>query len=95
MFVANHTIVDWGLHGMGYLTAQMILTTLCVIWKVTDTMMERYYDKGLLEWLDGGLALPHPRIILDKQSGPEQWDIWKLAANTRTTKNLKLGPDIS
>ena len=36
----------------GYLTAQMILTTLCVIWEVTDTMMEHYYDKGLLEWLD-------------------------------------------
>jgi hypothetical protein len=33
----------------GYLTAQMILTTLCVIWKVTDTMMEHYYDKRLLE----------------------------------------------
>ena len=57
--------------------------------------MEHYYDKGLLEWLDGGLALPHPRIVFDKQSGPEQWDIWKLAANTRTPKNLKLGPDIS
>ena len=67
----------------GYLTAQMILTTLCVIWKVTDTMMEHYYDKGLLGWLDGVLAPPHPRIVLDKQSGPEQWDIWKLAANKK------------
>ena len=47
----------------GYLTAQMILTTLCVIWKVTDTMMEHYYDKGLLEWLDCGLAPPRPRIF--------------------------------
>ena len=65
----------------GYLTAQKILTTLYVIWKVTDTTMEHYYDKGLLEWLDGGLAIPHPRIILDKQSGPEQWDIW--AASTK------------
>ena len=79
----------------GYLTAQMILTTLCVIWKVTDTMMEHYYDKGLLERLDGGLAPPHPRIVLDKQSGPEQWDIWKLTVSTRALKNLKLGPDIS
>ena len=66
----------------GYLTAQMILTTLCVIWKVTDTMMEHYHDKGLLGWLDGVLAPPHPRSILNKQSGPEQWDIWKLAVST-------------
>ena len=78
-----------------YLTAQMILTTLCVIQKATDTMMEHYYDKGLLEWLDRGLAPPRPRIVLDKQSGPEQWDIWKLAASTRAQKNLELGPDIS
>ena len=40
----------------GYLIAQMILTTLCVIWKVTDTIMEHYYDKRLLEWLDHRLA---------------------------------------
>ena len=79
----------------GYLTAQMILTTLCVIWKVTDTMMEHYYDKGLLEWFDGGLAPPHPRIVLNKQSGPEQWDIWKLAVCTRARKILGLGLDIS
>ena len=79
----------------GYLTAQMILTTLCVIWKVTDTMMEHYYDKGLLEWLDIGLAPPPPRIVLDKQNGPEQWDIRKPAASTRTRKNLGLGLDIS
>ena len=45
-------------------------------------MMDHYYDKGLLVWLDGGLAPPCPRIVLDKQSGPEQWDIWKLAAST-------------
>ena len=42
----------------------------------------RQHDKGLLGWLDGGLAPPHPRIVLDKQSGPEQWDIWKLAVST-------------
>ena len=30
----------------------------------------------------GGLAPPRPRIILDKQSGPEQWDILKLAGST-------------
>ena len=78
----------------GYLTAQMILT-LCVIWKVTDTMMDHYYNKGPLLWLDGRLAPPCPMIVLDKQSGPEQWDIWKLAVSTRTPNNLKLGLDIS
>ena len=57
--------------------------------------MEHYYDKGLLEWLDGGLAPPRPGIILDKQSGPEQWNIWKLAASTRAQKILGLGLDIS
>ena len=56
----------------GYLTAQMILTTLCVIWKFTDTAMEHYYDKGILEWLDCGLAPPCPRIVLNNQNGPEQ-----------------------
>ena len=44
--------------------------------------MEPYYDKGPLGWLDGGLAPPCPRIVLDKQNGPEQWDIWTLAAST-------------
>ena len=44
--------------------------------------MEHYHDRGLLGWLDGGMAPPRPRIILDKQIGPEQWDIWKLAART-------------
>ena len=43
--------------------------------------MEHYHDRGLLGWLDGGMAPPHPRIILDKQIGPKQWDIWKLAAS--------------
>ena len=42
--------------------------------------MEHYHDRGLLGWLDGGVAPPHPRIVLDKQIGPEQWDIWKLAS---------------
>ena len=31
MFLANHTIVDWGPHICGYLIAQMILTVLYVI----------------------------------------------------------------
>ena len=50
--------------------------------KVTDTTMEHYYDIGLLVWLDRGLAPSCPKIVLDKQSGPEQWDIWKLAVST-------------
>ena len=25
---------------------------------------------------------PRPRMVLDKQTGPEQWDTWKLAAST-------------
>ena len=25
------------------------------------------------------MAPPRPRIVLDKQIGPEQWDMWKLA----------------
>ena len=32
--------------------------------------------------VDGGMAPPHPEIVLNKQIGPEQWDIWKLAVNT-------------
>ena len=50
--------------------------------KVTDTTMEHYHDIGLLGWLAGGLAPPRPRIVFDKQSGSEQWDIWTLAAST-------------
>ena len=46
--------------------------------------MEHYHDKGLLGWLDSGMApLPPPQIVLHKQIGPEQWDIWKLAANKK------------
>ena len=46
-------------------------------------MMKQYHDKGLLGWLDSGMAsAPPPQIVLDKQIGPEQWDIWKLAAST-------------
>ena len=45
-------------------------------------MMEHYHDKGLLGWLDGGMAPPRPRIILNKWIGPQQWDIWKLSVST-------------
>ena len=67
MFVSNHTIVDWGPNGMWLSDcSEDINNTVC------DTeghwhWMEHYYDKGLLEWLDGGLAPPRPRIVLDKQ----------------------------
>ena len=71
----------------GYLTAQMILTALCVI------MLLKYHGRLLiLQWsitmtedlLDGLMvecplrSSNHP----DKQIGPEQGDIWKLVANT-------------
>ena len=45
--------------------------------------MGRYHEKGLLGWLDGGMAPPCPQIILNKGIGPEQWDIWKLATSTK------------
>ncbi|XP_040122544.1 endogenous retrovirus group K member 18 Env polyprotein-like [Oryx dammah] len=73
MFVANHTIVDWGTHGMLLSNcSKEVNSTVCdyvrqVTWKVTDTTMKYYHDKGLLGWLDGGLAPPRPRIILDKE----------------------------
>ena len=84
IFMADHTIVDWGPHGMWLSNcSDDINNTMCdyatkVAWKVTNTTMEHYHDKGL----DSGMAPPRPRIILDKQIGPEQWDIWKLAART-------------
>ena len=35
----------------------------------------------------GGLTVewhpPRPRIVLDKQIGPEHWDTWKLAVSTK------------
>ena len=47
-------------------------------------LMKHYHDKGLLSWLDCGMTPPPPLpIVLDKQIGPEQCDIWKLAANQK------------
>ena len=35
-------------------------------------LMKHHYNKGLLCWLEGGMAPPSPPgIILDKQSGPK------------------------
>ena len=44
--------------------------------------MEHLLYIGLLGWLDGERAPPRPQIVLHRWIGPEQWDIWKLAANT-------------
>ena len=72
MFVAIHIIVDWGPHGMWFSNcSEEVNSVVCdyvmqVTWKVTDTTMEHYHDRGLLQWLDGGLAPPHPRIVLDR-----------------------------
>ena len=83
--MASHTIVDWVPHGMWLSNcSDDINSTVCdyatqVAWKVINTTMEHY--KGLFGWLDGRMASPHPRIFLDKQIGPEQWDTWKIAAS--------------
>ena len=55
-------------------------------------MLKHCHDKGLLGWLDSEMTPPPPRIGLGKQIGPEQWDIWKLAAST---EELGIRPDIS
>ena len=53
MLVANHTIVDWGPHGMQLSNcSEEVNSTVCDsvtqgTWKVTDTMIEHYHDKGL------------------------------------------------
>ena len=73
MPVANHTIVDWGPHGMQLSNcSDDVNSTVCdyatqVAWKINDdATMEHYHDKGLLGWFAGRLAPPHPRIILNK-----------------------------
>ena len=72
--MASHTTVDLGPHGMWLSNCSGdINSTGCdyatqVAWKVTNTRMKHYHDKGILGWLDGGMAPPRPRIILDKQT---------------------------
>ena len=64
MFMANHTVVDWGPHGMWLSNcSDDIDSTVCdyvtrVAWKVTSTAVEHYHDRGLLGWLDGGMPPP-------------------------------------
>ena len=59
-----------------------------VAWKVNDTTMEHYHDKGLLGWLDSGLAPPRPRIVLDKQSGPEKMEHLETCCKHQSTEEL-------
>ena len=62
MFMANHTIVDWGPPGVWLSNcSDDVNSTVCdyatqVAWKINDSMIEHYHNKGLLGWLDGGLA---------------------------------------
>ena len=66
MFMANHTIVDWGPHGIWLSNCSNDTNnTVCdyvtqITQKVTNTTMEHYHDRGLLGWLDGGVAPPRP-----------------------------------
>ena len=66
MFMANHTMVDWEPHGIWLSNcSDDINSTMCdhvtqVSWKVTNTTVEHYYDRGLHGWLDDGMTTPHP-----------------------------------
>ena len=66
MFGSNYTIVDREPHGMWLSNcSDDINSTVCdyatqVAWKVTKTTIEHFHDKGLLGWLEGGMAPPHP-----------------------------------
>ena len=81
MFVANYSIVDSGPHGMWLSNcSDGINNTICdyvsqLAWKITNSSMKHFHDKGLVGWLDGEMAPPRPQIVLNKQIGPEQWDI--------------------
>ena len=54
MFIANHTIVNWGPHSMWLLNCSddtnntMYDYITQVTWKVTNITIERYHDRGLL-----------------------------------------------
>ena len=97
MFLANYSIVDWGPYGMWLSNcSDDINSTMCdyvtqVTWKITNSSMEHFHDKGLLGWLDGW------HLLALKLSS-----INKLALNNGTSgnllqilKNLELGLDIS
>ena len=98
MFVANHIIVDWGPHGMWLSNcSDDINSTVCdyitqVAWKVTDTTMEHYHDKGLLGWYDGGMAPLILESSLMNRLGLKNGTFGNLL---QALRNLGLGPDIS
>ena len=54
MFIANHTVVNWGPHSMWLLNCSDDINNTMydyitqVTWKVTNTTIEHYYDRGLL-----------------------------------------------
>ena len=89
MFVAYHIILDWGPRGMWFSNCSgEVNSTVCdyviqVTWKVTDTTMEHYLGKGLLGWLDGGLAPPHSRMS----------SINRVGLNNGTFENLLRTPE--
>ena len=62
MFIANHTIVNWAPHSMWLLNCSDDINNTMydyitqVTWKVTNTTMEHYHDRGLLGQLDDGMA---------------------------------------
>ena len=86
MSVANHTIVDGDPMVCGYLTAQMILTALCVI------VLLKYHRSLTLQWniaktkdFLAGLTVEWHPLVLQSSSikiGPDQWDIQKLAVSS-------------
>ena len=98
IFVASHTIVDWGPHGMWLSNCSNdINSTVCdcatqMAWKVTNTTMEHYHDKDFL----AGLTVEWQPFLLGSSS------VNKLGLNNGTygnllqaPKNLELGLDIS
>ena len=67
-----------------------------VAWKVTNTTMEHHHDRGLLGWLDGGMAptttTPVLKSSLVNRLGLNNGTFGNLL---QTPKNLGLGLDIS
>ena len=98
MFVAIHTAVNWGPHGIWlYNCSDDTNSTTCdyaaqITWKVTNIMMKHYHDKRLLGRLDGRmipLILESPlinRLGLNKETSRNL---------LQTSKNLELGLGIS
>ena len=62
MFMANYTIVNWGPHSIWLLNCSDDINNTMydyitqVTWKVTNTTMEHYHDRGLLGQLYDGMA---------------------------------------